>query len=902
MQRAVGARFPAEPSAGAPPGEPAPAFSWSDLLGELASGLQRLSEAARADLEALETAFPERTDQVRPPDGMPRVGLPELAEEHRALRQERLQPALRSLERVPPGRRIWWTLERMTRSLERAVERIPDALPRTNSCLAGLPGGPIRERPKARPLAARDVARAQVAALLEHLDRQTREVVIRLDLRALKGLQDWRRDCLARERALLPPLLTRAALRSMRAHAPQDPLKDLFRLLHELQEGFPARLRRRLLANRIGPGPSKTSRQRLRDAMEVAATELALEAQIERLWDGLEGLLAGLLAVADREDAACRREVRELTEILQVAAEHGADQELAVAASVPTGSARHLENLTRKVGTFAQTAPEDLVRATAGRRPLPFRSAPTRDFLRAFEVAARPRLKEALESLEARLEELSCESQRARELLEYSRDSEDFQQEVGLAREALQAQALNLERQEASLPPVRSILSPLAAGLLTEVIWEVRLVLDRCPRMAADFRLRLGTRRLHDRLETLAQTTAEAGLRRSWQLLKDESHQALVHLGWVPAATENRPQVELRPAMPGDDGSALARTTLPATYRRLFRPLPVEDPRFLVGRSLELEAIGAARASWEAGRPTAVMIRGARGSGKTSLLNCAVKGVLEGLPVVRMQPRERICSEDGLRGWLQTQPLSGTRQVVILEEAERLYLRRIGGFQAIEGLLQTIQRTQPETLWIVVLNLYAARLLNAACGFETTFTHRLHAETVGPAELREAIMVRHRLSGLRLRFLDGAAHQTTRRRWFGGAGSHDDPESHFFSTLHERSGGVFRSALEIWLDSIEPAERGTLTVKPLGQSDLTDAVEDLTSEGHYTLVAALQHGSLTPAEHAEVFDMSLPASQARLLDLVGRRLLEDDPDHPGFRVRPEARPPVRQVLYRLNLL
>ncbi|NMA26577.1 MAG: ATP-binding protein [Burkholderiales bacterium] len=898
MQRTVEGNFLAEP----PTGEPASTFSWSALLGELASGLQRLSEAARADLEALETAFPERTEQILPRGGIPQVGLTELAEKHRALRQERLQPALRSLERVPPGRRIWLTLERMTRTLERAVERIPEQLPRTNSCLEGLPGGPIRERSKARPLAARNVARFQVAVILERLDRQAREVVVRLDLRALKGLQDWRRDCLAQDRALLPPLMVRAARRSMRAQSPRDPLKGLLRLIHELEERFPAGLRRALLANRTGHAPSKASRQRLRDAMEVAATEVALEAHIERLWDGLEGLLAGLLAVEEREDTACRREVRELTEVLQMAAEHGVDQDLTVPVSLLTGSVRHLENLTRKVTAFAQKAPEDLVRATAGRRPLPFRSAPTRVFLRAFEVGARPRLKEALENLEARLEELSCESQRARELLEYSRDSEDFQQEVGLAREALQAQALNLERQEASLPPVRSFLSPLAARLLTEVIWEVRLVLDRCPRMAADFRLRLGANRLNDRLEALAQTTAQAGLRRSWQFLKNESQLTLVRLGWIPAATENRPQVELRPAMPGDEVSTLARMELPVTYRRLFRPLPVNDPRFLVGRNLELEAIGAARASWEAGRPTAVMIRGARGSGKTSLLNCAAKGVLEGLPVVRMQPPTRIYSEDGLQEWLQTQPLEGTRQVIILEEAERLYLRRIGGFQAIKGLLQTIQRTQPEALWIVVLNLYAARLLNAACGFETNFTHRLHAETVGPAELREAIMVRHRLSGLRLRFLDGTTDQSTRLRWSGGANSSDDPESHFFSTLHKHSGGVFRSALEIWLDSIEPAERGTLTVKPLAQSIRTDAVEDLPLEIYYTLVAVLQHGSLTPAEHAEVFDLSLPASQAHLLDLVGRRLLEDDPDHPGFRVRPEARSPVRQVLYRLNLL
>ena len=74
---------------------------------------------------------------------------------------------------------------------------------------------------------------------------------------------------------------------------------------------------------------------------------------------------------------------------------------------------------------------------------------------------------------------------------------------------------------------------------------------------------------------------------------------------------------------------------MPALYRSLFRFEPVKDPRFLVGRDVEMGTIWKARRLWESGHPAAVMLAGQRGSGKTSLINCALKRYFQDLEVIR---------------------------------------------------------------------------------------------------------------------------------------------------------------------------------------------------------------------------------------------------------------------------
>jgi hypothetical protein len=69
----------------------------------------------------------------------------------------------------------------------------------------------------------------------------------------------------------------------------------------------------------------------------------------------------------------------------------------------------------------------------------------------------------------------------------------------------------------------------------------------------------------------------------------------------------------------------------------------------------------------------------------------------------------------------------------------------------------------------------------------------------------------------------------------------------------------------------------------------------------FTLAALLQHGSLTPREHATVFQIDDTRSRAWLDNLLARELIEPDPGRYGFRVVPDAAQVVRQALYRRNL-
>lgn len=93
-----------------------------------------------------------------------------------------------------------------------------------------------------------------------------------------------------------------------------------------------------------------------------------------------------------------------------------------------------------------------------------------------------------------------------------------------------------------------------------------------------------------------------------------------------------------------------------------------------------------------------------------------------------------------------------------------------------------------------------------------------------------------------------------------------------------------------------------LYLKPIATPDLSPVIEDLDSDDLFTLVAILQHGSLTPEEHAIVFQRSIAASRAQLDELLAREIIEPDPGRPGLRVRPEATRIVREALYRRNLL
>jgi len=124
----------------------------------------------------------------------------------------------------------------------------------------------------------------------------------------------------------------------------------------------------------------------------------------------------------------------------------------------------------------------------------------------------------------------------------------------------------------------------------------------------------------------------------------------------------------------------------------------------------------------------------------------------------------------------------------------------------------------------------------------------------------------------------------------------------YFDRLHELSGGTFRSAFEIWLASIVRIEGNTLQVRAPQPPNFRALIAELVQRDHLSLAAIQQHGSLHAAELAEILTEPLEMSRLRLerLQLLG--LLEQDPDHRGIRVRPEAQRFTEEALVSVNLL
>lgn len=381
----------------------------------------------------------------------------------------------------------------------------------------------------------------------------------------------------------------------------------------------------------------------------------------------------------------------------------------------------------------------------------------------------------------------------------------------------------------------------------------------------------------------------------------------LIRIGWKTPVRIPLPPLIRRPDLWDAFEISSARRDLPALYLRLFRLAPVEDPRFLVGREEELDGFRQALAGWREGRYAACMVVGARGSGKTSLLNCAIPEIFSSENVVRRQFSNRVTSPQSLESELRqiiggggndlTFTLASTRRVVILEEVERVFIKSFGGFAAARRLIEIVQSSASTTLWILVINVHGARLLEEALRWQGYFSHVINSMSVWREDLEQAILQRHNLSGLKLAFAPPRESGLRAR-----LGLQSDPREAFFHALYEQSGGNFRSALELWQSSVVEVEGGAIHMRQPLSPDLAGLRKSLRQEDHFTLLSILQHGSLTAQELAQVLLEPLSSSQLRLDRLTAMGLIKQDPEHPGLRVDPEAQRFVHTLLQSVNLI
>jgi AAA ATPase domain len=552
--------------------------------------------------------------------------------------------------------------------------------------------------------------------------------------------------------------------------------------------------------------------------------------------------------------------------------------------------------------------------ATRWRASLPQRVSspiePQRVFSFALENFGKPVFAEAIAGVTETDLAIAREVKRAREVVEYGiesarsgeiQDKNLFVEAVVNARSLLEDQARTTV--DLDLLDRRGLESLAAVFLETHGDMEV----SRVGLLAHLTRLR-GRRALNHLVESLQMSS-----RRLERLARSSLDRLLVKIGWrLPARPVLKPVIrraDLKQVLQVKS----AACELPPLYRRLFRLDPIEDPRFLIGREEELHNFGEALHEWESGRFAAILLVGARGSGKTSLLNCARSTVLAGRSLVVGSFSQRLTTPEQIQAFLRQllqipeqasldSTLAEGRRVVILEELERTFLRTVRGLEGLRTLLEIIHPTCRSTLWILSLNDRSFQYLDVAVDLGRFFSHRINAMSVKQDDLATVILQRHNLSGLRLKFAPPPPEDPRMSRIRSWLGLQRDAQRLFFEALYAQSNGVFRSAFKLWQDCIENVEAGVVELGQPLAPDYSGLRSELAQMDCFTLVALQQHGSLTEGELAQVFCEPVETSRVRLGRLLELEILEYDPVHPGIRIRPEARHFVQDTLHRAYLL
>ncbi|TKI70951.1 hypothetical protein FCU45_00750 [Sulfurimonas crateris] len=326
---------------------------------------------------------------------------------------------------------------------------------------------------------------------------------------------------------------------------------------------------------------------------------------------------------------------------------------------------------------------------------------------------------------------------------------------------------------------------------------------------------------------------------------------------------------------------------LPKTHKKLYEFAPA-GANFFVNRLQELQKLENSFTNWTKNRFVTCAIVGEKGCGVTSMLDAFLDTIPQ-TETIRGELHEKIFTQDEYFNYFNSllgsdnittnkeliDHLNDTQsaKIIILENLHHMFLKKVGGFEAIKMLFELISYTTKKVLWVGVFTPETWSYLDKTISISNYFTSEIVMEPLSQESIQGIISKRNEYENLKTEFLkkEESLKSTTFERL------EDDEKQtflseRFFKQLHKLSNGNISLAMLYWIRAIEKIDEGVVYVKGIDDLDYS-FIKTLSYEALFALQALMLHDGLTLHDFSIVMNEPPEECRKMLMPMLEKGLL-----------------------------
>ncbi|NCA84235.1 MAG: hypothetical protein EOM83_01530 [Clostridia bacterium] len=328
---------------------------------------------------------------------------------------------------------------------------------------------------------------------------------------------------------------------------------------------------------------------------------------------------------------------------------------------------------------------------------------------------------------------------------------------------------------------------------------------------------------------------------------------------------------------------------LPFVYQRLYQLRPTDEDRFFVNRLTEIDLMKLAFDDWQKERYVTVAVLGEKGSGITSFINYYLRDAAPALKIIHEEPKTRVSQVDeylrffenllGIEKFENNRQIIDylnnlpEKQIIILENMQRFYLKKITGFACMKLFFELMMQTSRKVFWIISFTVHAWDYLNLTIHVSDQFVREVGLTQLDQITIMNIILKRNSLSGYKIAFEPSDENIVSRSyKNLNEEEKQSYLQKQYFENLRHLSNGNISLAQLYWLRSIHSITDDTITISSIHEIDVS-FVKELPPDYLFTLHAILVHDGLTTEAYGDIFHMSATQAQGLLLPLLEKGLL-----------------------------